>query len=227
VTTRPTIAAGAAYVAGWVAGLLVAPTGPDATAAPAAVHAYYTGEGPAILLQSLLVHGIPAVALAVLAISAIRAFGPGGAVRICVIVAAVTAAALSLGQVAIAVVAVTTARTSGAGTTAALFHGLNLADTAKLVAIAVFAAATWLAARRCGAAPDWFTVLTGALVLLLPAGGAAFLVADPVLSALLIASLPVLLAWVAALTVIAARRFRSAADLVPEPASHIDVAGSI
>jgi hypothetical protein len=47
------------------------------------------------------------------------------------------------------------------------------------------------------------------------------------LSALLIASLPVLLAWVAALTVIAARRFRSAADLVPEPASHIDVAGSI
>jgi hypothetical protein len=41
-------------------------------------------------------------------------------------------------------------------------------------------------------------------LVLLPAGGAAFLIDQPVLSALLIASLPVLLVWVAALTTVVA-----------------------
>jgi hypothetical protein len=224
---RLTIAAGAAYVAGWITGLLVGPTGPDATAAPAAVQAYYAGEGPAIVLQSLLVHGIPAVALALLSICAIGAFRPVAALRVCLIATAATAAALSLGQVGIAVIAVAVAHASAPGTTAALFHGLNLADTAKLLALAGFAAAAWAAARRRGAAPGWFTALTCALVVLLPFGGAAFLFASPVLSALLIASLPLLMAWVAGLTVVAARRFRHSTDAVSSPAQYIDVAESL
>jgi heme A synthase len=103
---------------------------------------------------------------------------------------------------------------------------LNLADTAKLVALSGFAAASWPAARRSAAAPGWFTVRTGALVILLPLGGAAFLVSNPVLSALLIASLPVLLIWVAAVTAVAARRLRPVTDTVPEPSPH-DLRGRV
>jgi hypothetical protein len=201
---RTTVAAGTAYVTCWIAGLLVAPSGPAATAAPGVVHAYYADNGPAILLQSLLVHGIPGIALAVLGIAVARDLAVAGRARFSITASAVTAAALSLGQVGVAVAGVTTADTAAAGMSAILFHALNLADTAKLVALAVFAAASCWAARRRGVAPGWFRALTVALVVLLPAGGAAFLVDQPVLSALLIASLPLLLVWVAALTVVVA-----------------------
>jgi hypothetical protein len=208
-SSRVTVAAGAAYVTGWIAGLLVAPTGPAATAAPA-VQAYYTDNGSAILLQALLVHGIPGIALAVLGISVARNFAAADHTRFWITGSALTAAALSLAQVGIAVATVTTAGTAAAGTIATLFHALNLTDTAKLVALAVFAAASCWAARRRGVAPGWFVALTVALVLLLPAGGAAFLLDQPALSALLIASLPLLLVWVAALTAVAARATRTA-----------------
>ena len=49
-------------------------------------------------------------------------------------------------------------------------------------------------------------MLTVALVALLPAGGAAFFIDQPVRSASLIASLPLLPAWIAALTVVVAGR---------------------
>lgn len=205
-SARVTIAAGAAYVTGWIAGLLAAPTGPAATATAAAVQAYYADNGPAILLQSLLVHGIPGIALAVLGISVARTLAAAGHARVWITASALTAAALSLGQVGVAVAAVTTADTAAAGTTATLFHALNLTDTVKLIALAVFAATSCWAARRRGAAPGWFVGLTVALVGLLPPGGAAFLVDQPVLSALLIASLPLLLVWVAALTIVVAPR---------------------
>jgi hypothetical protein len=147
---RMIIAAGTAYVTGWIAGLLVAPTGPAATVAPAVVQAYYAANGPAIRLQSLLVHGIPGIALAVLGISVAGNLRAGGHARSTITASAVTAAVLSLGQVGVAVVSVTTADTAAATTTAALFRALNLADTAKLVALAAFAAGESL-----GRPPPW------------------------------------------------------------------------
>jgi hypothetical protein len=220
---RPTIAAGAAYITGWITGLLVSSDGPAATAAPATVHAYYAANGPAILLQALLVHGIPGIALAVLGISVARNLTAAGPARVWLTASAATAAALSLGQVGVALAAVTTADTAEAGTTATLFHALNLADTAKLIALAVFAAASCWAARRRGVAPGWFVALTIALVVLLPAGGAAFLIDQPVLSALLIASLPLLLVWVAALTTVVAPRATRPAPRESVTAVHLNI----
>jgi hypothetical protein len=91
------------------------------------------------------------------------------------------------------------------------------------------AAARRWAARRRGVAPGWFVALTSALVVLLPTGGAAFLVDQPVLSALLIASLPLLLVWVAAMTTVVAPRATSMAarETVAIPHHHIDVPRSI
>ncbi len=70
----------------------------------------------------------------------------------------------------------------------------------KLVLIAGFAATATLAARRTGMAPIWV------IVPLLPIGGAAFLVDNAVLTALLTASLPLLLVWAAAISIAVARR---------------------
>ena len=55
------------YTAAWVLGLVVAPASTPDHADTAAVGAYYSEHGPAVLLQSLLVHGIAGVCLALLA----------------------------------------------------------------------------------------------------------------------------------------------------------------
>jgi|GraSoiStandDraft_4_1057263.scaffolds.fasta_scaffold2413965_1 hypothetical protein len=68
-TARWTTAAGIAYVSGWIVGLFVAPPAPPASADAATVHGYFLEHGPAILLQSLLVHALPGIALAVLALT--------------------------------------------------------------------------------------------------------------------------------------------------------------
>jgi hypothetical protein len=48
----------------WIVGLFVAPPAPPATADAATLHGYFVGHGPVILLQSLLVHALPGIALA-------------------------------------------------------------------------------------------------------------------------------------------------------------------
>jgi hypothetical protein len=57
-------------------------------------------------------------------------------------------------------------------------------------------------------APWWVTVPAVVLVPLLPIGGAAFLHSSPILTALLTASLPLLLVWAASISATVARRAR-------------------
>jgi hypothetical protein len=205
---RWTAIAGAAYVTGWLLGLFTAPSAPSATAPAGAVHAYYLEHGPAILAQSLLVHGIPGIALAVLALSLALATKVPTALRRVVTGSGAAAGAVSLIQVGLAAIAVTGAASNAAATTQGLFHALNIADTVKLVVLAAFAAAATHAARRAGMAPTGLVALAAVLVALLPAGGAAFLIVSPVLTAMLTASLPLLLLWVATLTTVVVRRAR-------------------
>lgn len=56
-------------------------------------------------------------------------------------------------------------------------------------------------------APTWLVAVAAVLVALLPAGGAAFLIVSPVFTAVLTASLPLLL-WAATLSAVVARRTR-------------------
>ena len=142
--------AGAVYIASWVAGLVLAPTTPVATASPDEIHRYYADEAPANR-RAVLAHPrgrrprarrarphrrrrdrrLPALA------RVIRTSG-------------VAAAVVSLLQVAFAVVGVATADSAAASTSARLFDDLNLADTAKLVLIAVFASSATTAAASAG-----------------------------------------------------------------------------
>jgi hypothetical protein len=192
--------AGAAYVASWITGLVVAPATPAATASDAEINSYYAHSGSEILFQSTLIHGIAGLAIAVLAflVPAAAASTPraGFAVR----ALGIGAALVSLTQVALAVVGVVTPATSDPATSASCFHALNLADTAKLMLLAGFATTVTVVATRARMVGSWTRRLTAALVVALPVGGLAFVVPNSVLTAVLYASLPLLLLWVGVTT---------------------------
>ena len=197
---RWTSVAGAAYVAGWVAGLAVVPS------VPADVHAFYVDHPAQVAVQALLVHGVAGVALAVLASVLPRALDlpTPGLVR----AAGLAAAVVSLVQTVLTLVAVARAATSAPAATGTLVHAVDVADTVKLVLLAVFVPAVTVAARRAGMLPRWTSALAAALAVLLPLGGAAFLVPNGLLMALLVASLPLLLLWAGTVALLVGRRAR-------------------
>ena len=201
---RWTSVAGAAYVTGWVAGIAIAPNGPGTE--PVAVHDYYVSHAPQVVVQALLVHGLAGVALAVLALVLPRALGSGGRPAAVVRTSGLAAAAVSLVQTALTLVAVARADSDTPGTTASLVDAVDVADTVKLVLLSVFVAAVTLAARRAGMLPRWMSGVAIALVVLLPLGGASFLVTNGLLATLLIVSLPVLLLWAGTVALVVGRR---------------------
>jgi hypothetical protein len=190
---------GAVYIASWVAGLLLAPATPVATASAEKIHTYYATEGTGILVQSSLIHGIAGIALAILALTIPAATSAPSRPSRAIKVTGLAAAVVSLLQVAFAAVAVATASSASAITSQRLFEDINTADTAKLVLVATFAAVTTVSAARAGMVGPKTRALTVALVLALPIGGAAFLVDNPLLTAVLYVSLPLLLVWVGAI----------------------------
>ena len=101
----PAVAA-AAYVLSWITGLLLAPTAPGHDAPPAQIAGFYADSGPAVISSALLVHGTAGLALAGLAVGLARVTGVRGGLRRAVVGTGLTAAALSLLQFALAVVAV-------------------------------------------------------------------------------------------------------------------------
>jgi hypothetical protein len=189
--------ASAVYVASWITGLVLAPATPAATASAEKIHDYYATNGGSILVQSSLIHGIAGIAIAVLALAIPAATSASTALTRVTKAAGVTAAAVSLLQVAFAAVAVATSSTAAASTSNHLFDDLNVADTVKLTLLAAFAAGATLAAARARTVGRKTRALTAALVVSLPIGGAAFLIDNPILTAVLYVSLPLLLIWVA------------------------------
>ncbi len=201
---RWTSIAGAAYVGGWLAGLVAAPTSPRTDAA--AVHAHYVAHGPALAVQALLVHGLAGVALAVLALALPRAIGLAGRPAALVRASGLGAAGVSLLQTGLTLVALARAASDDPAATLALVHAVDVADTVKLVLLAVFVPAVSSTARRAAMLPRWTWVLAVVLAVLLPLGGAAFLVPNGVLMLLLVASLPLLLVWAGTVALLVGRR---------------------
>lgn len=207
---RWTAVAGAAYVTAWIVGLMVAPSAPASTASAAQVHAYYADSTPAILLQSFLVHGLAGFALAVLALAIPRATGATRTMGRAVTGFGFAAAVISFVQVAFGIAATQDVESAAATTSQSLFHAINVADTVKIFLLTGFVTAATLAAHRAGIAPHWLRLLTQVLVILLPLGGAAFLIDSPVLTATLYVSLPLLLIWTGGTALIVGWRARQA-----------------
>jgi hypothetical protein len=201
--------AGFAYVAAWVVGLFVAPSAPDPDAADATINAFYADHQSATLFQAGLVHCVAGLALASFVVALARrvATGRGDGNRTVFLAAGLAAAAVSLIQFGMEVALNRHVAGDGsASTTASLSHAVNIADTVKLVllGVTIFAATRLLAGVR--AVPRWLEVLGYALLPILVIGGVAFVVNSGALSAVLTASLLLLLVWVAAVTVDQTRR---------------------
>ena len=148
-----------------------------------------------VLLSSSLVHGTAGVALLALAASIATAARAAGGLRRVVVGTGVTAAALSLTQVGLAVLAVTGADRSTAETSKALFDAINLVDVVKIACLAAFVGVATTATARAGLAPLWLRIVASAVVPLLLVGSAAFLLGGSALMSVLAVSLVGLLSW--------------------------------
>ena len=200
--TRGVTVAGAAYVTSWLLGLVLAPAAPEPDAPAAQIGAFYAERAAAVLLSSAFVHGTAAIALAAFAAAVARATGATGGLRRAVSGTGLAAAALSLVQVVLAVLAVVRDDTD---LRADLFTGINLLDVVKIAALAGFVAVTTTALARAGSASRPLRALAVALVPALVLGSTAFVVVDAALMAVLAGSLLGLLLWTG-LTVLAVRR---------------------
>jgi hypothetical protein len=189
-------AVGAVYALAWLAGLLVAPATPG-TADAGAVHAFFTAHAGAFVRQALLVHGLASLALVGLAAGFAVAVGRGRAGR-WIAATGLAASGVSLLQVGLGLAAAHDVTHTPASTMTSWLQAVNIADVAKLLLLAAFAAVTTRAAGRAGRLPRWLRLLGWFLVPLLAVGGLAFLVPTPVLTVVLTASLPTLLAWAGA-----------------------------
>jgi hypothetical protein len=201
---RALTAAGFVYVAAWLIGLATAPSAPDPDAADATIQAFYADNGSAALLQATLVHGIAGIALAAFVVALARRLAAAGARATVLLLAGLAAAAVSLIQYGMEIALNRAAAGGHSATSATLFHAVNIADTVKLVLLAVaIGAATRLAADTF---PRWLRVAGYVAVPSLVLGGLAFVVNSDPLSAVLALSLLLLLLWVGSVGVVGARR---------------------
>ena len=138
--------AGGVFLAALAIGAVVAPSAPSPLSPRLRVHEYFVAHHDAALNQSLLVHGVAGLAIAVLVVSLWRA----GVHRRLFLVAGLAAAAASFVQLFF-VVRIEQHIEHGIGVrqTDALFDAFNRATALKLVLVAVaVAAATSFVPRR-------------------------------------------------------------------------------
>jgi hypothetical protein len=198
--TAPALA-GVAYLVAWLAGLAVWPSNPDVASSGSQVVAAYTGHRGQAMLQSLLVHGVAAVALAVVVLALDQAAlrrAPGSDARVTV-VAGVGAAFVSLVQCALGLVLAGWAVPDGdTGRARLLFAAVNRLDGIKMLALAAMAAAGAALVHRTRLLPGWLGWLGGLLAVALVVSGIGYLLLSSTLAPTAFVSGPLLLVWVTA-----------------------------
>ncbi len=207
---RWTAVSGCVYVAAWVAGLLVAPSGPAVTAPASEVAAYYRAHGDAALLQTYLLDGVAGVALLVFAAAMHSALrrpeGAGAPLATILVGGGIAAASVSLVQAALGTALCQQVAGRSAEMTQLLFTLFNDADTFKMGGLALLVAAGATLAVRTRALPRWLGWVGAVLALALIVGGWSFVLGNAGLYTVLSVALPLLLVWVAAISVVSWRR---------------------
>jgi hypothetical protein len=205
--TVPAVA-GVAYLVAWVTGLAVWPTNLDVAASGARVLAAYTGHQAAAVTQYLLVEGVAAVALAVVAIAlgqAARRRGAGPLGR-ATAAAGTGAAVVSLVQCALGVALAGWVVPDGdAGRAGSLFEAINRLDGVKMFALAAMAATGAALVRRAGVLPHWLGWVGALLAVALVVSGVGYLLLSSTLAPAVFVSGPLLLIWVTGAGIFASR----------------------
>jgi hypothetical protein len=196
--TVPAVA-GVAYLVAWVTGLAVWPSNLDVAASGSQVIAAYTGHRGVAMTQSLLVHGVAAVALAivVLALGQATRRRDAGPLTQTTVVAGVGAAAVSLLQCALGLLLAGSAVPDGdTGRAGSLFAAINRLDGLKMLALAVMAASGAALVRRTHLLPGWLGYLGALLAVALVVSGIGYLLLSSTLAPSAYVAGLLLLAWV-------------------------------
>jgi hypothetical protein len=191
--------AGLLFSFAWLVGLFVWTSNTVVTATDATIVAdYAAGQAPA-MVQSTLVHGIAAIALAGVTVALWRAITRDGWRR-GVGIAGSIAVTISLVQWVLGLLLAGWAAPDGAaGRAGDLFVAINRLDGVKMFALAALAALAVAGAgaiRRGGVLPAWLGWVGIALAAALAVSGVGYLFLMDGLSGAAYVSLPLLLVWV-------------------------------
>jgi hypothetical protein len=197
-TRRVTRVAGVVFVLAWIVGLIVAGSGPDIDDGDAEILRHYLDDSGRVAAQSLLVHGLAAVAL-VAVIYGVRDLaarrhqsGPGNLL----FAAGFVAAVVSLLQMTLGLLAATTLDDGDLGRAGAFFDAINRLDGVKLALFCAMVGAGCVLAWR-GVLPRWLGGIGVPFIVMTILAAVGFLILNPVLAAFAAPSLGLLLAWVA------------------------------
>jgi hypothetical protein len=177
------------------------PSNLDVAASGSQVVAAYTGHRGVAITQSLLVHGVAAVALAVvvLALGQAARRRDGGPLARATVVAGVSAAAVSLLQCALGLLLAGWVVPDGdSGRAGSLFAAINRLDGVKMLALAAMAASAADLVRRTRLLPGWLGWLGVLLAVALVVSGVGYLLLSSALAPTAFVSGALLLVWVAA-----------------------------
>lgn len=214
--TRWLFLSGLVFVVAWVIGLLLELDSPAPTASYAQLKTYYLAHQAVQVIQPYLIDGVAGLAFLVFAValSAVLRAGEGDNATFIntsanvVFGAGIAAASVSLVQAALGEMLAFHAVLADPAGTLIVFGMLNVADTFKMLAIALLSATAGILILRLRALPAWLGWLGIVLSVLLVVGGLSFPLASAALYDVLYVALPVLLVWVGALSVVMLRRAR-------------------
>ena len=203
--------AGFVYVAAWVIGLLLESNTPGVTASNAELRTYFLGHQQIHMLQAYLIDGIAGVAILVFAVMLKNSFEKNNVDFVLptdmIMGAGITATSVSLVQAGMQQVLANPAILSTEDSPLRMMLVLiNVTDTFKLLALALFSGTASILTFQTRALPQWLGWLGTALTLALVLGGLSFMIPSSLLTNILFVSLPLLLLWVVAISVISLRR---------------------
>ena len=200
---RPSAVAAAAlaYPAAWIAGLGVPVPAVDIDASASQVIDALSGHEGAFVVREVLVHGIAGVLLGAVVLAFAGATERAGERRLArgLRIAGLGAAGLSLTQFALGLGFI-------GGADAELFDAINVVDGVKMLALAGVGGLAVAAGRRTGLLSRAARGIAAAMGATITVSGVGYLLTVPSLGLAAYASLPLLLATIAAMGLAAGRR---------------------
>lgn len=201
---------GFAFVAAWIIGLIVAPSSPALTASAAEVSDYFINNRNAAMLQTYLIDGIAGISILVFSAGVRNVFRKserGSTILYDVVLGAgVASASVSLVQAALGETLASSAAEQNPEAILMLFNIFNTSDTFKMLALALLSGITAILIFYTNALPKWIGWMGAVLSLALIIGGLSFVLESVVFYNVLYIALPLLLIWVAAISIVVFRR---------------------
>jgi len=198
---------GLIYVLVWVIGLLLPTGSPSASTSNTEIQQILLANQQARIAQVYLIDGIAGIAILVFAASVaslFRTLDEKNASPVNVVLGAgIAAGSISLVQAGIQQTIVNQELLAAADTPFRMLLVLvNQIDTFKLMALALLSVSTSVLGLRTRLIPAWIGWLGIVLALALLLGGLSFTLISPIFTYILFASLPMLLLWVGAVSVV-------------------------